>query len=144
MTTKQREREDAIRQLRDLLKPGDTVHTILDHVSRSGMMRAIRCVVMTTDDRGRPIDLHPNYLISKAIDVPQITRNGRRQDALKMTGCGMDMGFQLVHLLGYALYPDGFTCTGTDCPSNDHSNGDRDHTPHQHSSGGYALRQRWL
>ena len=35
-------------------------------------------------------------------------------------------------------------CIGAGCPSNDHINGDRNHTPHLHESGGYALRQRWI
>jgi len=43
-----------------------------------------------------------------------------------------------------ALFSGGFTCPGKDCPSNDHSNGDRDYTPHMHTDPGYALRQRWL
>jgi hypothetical protein len=54
--------------------------------------------------------------------------------------------------LSYALYPKGFTCLGDGgehrrqrCPANDHSNGDRDYSPHQHpQAGGYALRQEWL
>jgi hypothetical protein len=82
----------------------------------------------------------------------------------------MDMGFHLVYTLSYALYPQGFGCVGERCPSNDHSNGDRDYTPHGcydengaledrepgpgelrdgcrrhwHRDGGYALTQRWL
>jgi hypothetical protein len=39
------ERDKAITQLRDWIKPGDTVYTILDSVSRSGMSRQIRVVV---------------------------------------------------------------------------------------------------
>ncbi len=39
------ERDQAIEQLRGMLKPGDTVYTVLDHVSASGMFRAIRVVV---------------------------------------------------------------------------------------------------
>ena len=56
----------------------------------------------------------------------------------------MDMGFHLVYELSRALYPAGFVCSGDKCNSNDHSNGDRDHSPHQHQDGGYALRCRWI
>lgn len=35
-----REREEAITKLREWIKPGDTVYTILDHVSSSGMSQA--------------------------------------------------------------------------------------------------------
>lgn len=66
-------------------------------------------------------------------------------DALVVNGCGMDMGFHVVYELGYTLYGrDGFICIGERCPSNDHSNGDRDYTPHAHTDGGYALRYEWL
>jgi hypothetical protein len=61
----------------------------------------------------------------------------------------MDTGFHLVYNLGYVLFPLGFECTGCDeppnlCPSNDHSNGDRDYAPHNHKDGGYALRSQWI
>ena len=74
---------------------------------------------------------------------------GMRVDdgAVKITGTGiMDMGFALVYDLSRTLYPDGFECIGKDaqCPSNDHSNGDRNYAKHNHKDGGYALRQRWL
>lgn len=65
-------------------------------------------------------------------------------DATRNAGCGMDVGFSLVYNLGWVLFPNGFECVGERCPSNDHSNGDRDYSPHHHSDGGYALRQRWL
>lgn len=76
----------------------------------------------------------------------------------------MDMGFWAVYQLSYGLFKGGFGCIGEGCPSNDHSNGDRDYTPHMseadrmgadgelcnchkdhmHNDGGYALKQRWL
>ena len=36
------ERAEAIAKLREWIKPGDTVYTVLDSVSRSGMSRHIR------------------------------------------------------------------------------------------------------
>jgi hypothetical protein len=68
----------------------------------------------------------------------------------------MDMGFALVHVLSYRLYPNGYGCIGEGCPSADHNNGDRDFTPHgtvvddfptthiHWHRDGYALKQRWL
>jgi len=121
------ERERCLAELHKILKPGDTVHTILDHVSRSGMSRDIRVIVMKTDDKGEPYILHPNYLVSQVLGVPQAKRDG-----LKMGGCGMDMGFQLVYCLGAAMWPKGTAKPhGT-------RNGEPD------SDGGYALKQRWL
>ena len=57
----------------------------------------------------------------------------------------MEMGFSLVYTLSSTLYPEGFKCIGYGrCPSNDHRNGDRDYSPHQHDSGGYAINHEWL
>ena len=51
---------------------------------------------------------------------------------LRVSGCGMDMGFHVVYNLGYALWPDG-----TPEP-----HGTRNGAPD--SDGGYALKHRWL
>ena len=135
MNAKQKEREEAVRELREILKPGDTVYTNLKHVSRSGMSRVIMPFIIR--------DNSPRYLgwtVSKAIDE----RYNREKEGIVMGGCGMDMGFELVYRLSRKLYPEGYTCVGKRCPSNDHANGDRKYTRHHHGDGGYALRQRWL
>ena len=146
------EREEAKAKLREWIKPGDTVHTILRHVSRSGMQREIGIVLLKDG-----ADLHPNYLIGKALGE----RIGKR-DGIIVGGCGMDMGFHIVYSLGRTLWPDGFGCIGQGCRSNSHSNGDRNYTlhgegipsqqhehpdigaNHWHTDGGYALNHRWL
>lgn len=151
------EKQEAVRQLREWVKPGDTIYTTLERVSRSGMQREIRLYKIH--------DNEPQWLsgyASKALGM----RRGKR-DGIVVGGCGMDMGFHLVYALSHVLFPDGFGCIGegngygTRCPSNDHSNGDRDYTMnhcdgrekiahthdngcHWHRSGGYALRHRWL
>jgi hypothetical protein len=84
--------------------------------------------------------LRLTYMVAKALDWPYNVKH----EGLRVDGAGMDMGFHAVHSLGYVLFPDGFECTGDRCPSNDHSNGDRNYEPHHHTSGGYALRQRWM
>lgn len=132
------ERDEAIDRLRELLKPGDEVRTILRHVARSGMSRAIDCYVIRDSDTLR---------ITWDVALATGYRYSNRWDAVDMGGCGMDMGFALVYALSRALYPHGFDCIGQDCPSNDHSNdrGARDYSPtRHHESGGYALRQRWM
>ena len=128
------ERAQAIDALRAVCPPGTRVYTILRHVSASGMRRAISASIQTPAGI-RNID----HLIGIACGYGQHKHGG-----LILDGCGMDMGFDLVYNLSYALYPGEFTCTGPGCPSNDHSNGDRDFTPHQHHSRGYALHQEWL
>lgn len=122
-----KERDEAIAQLRKWLKPGDTVHTILRHVSKSGMSREIGVVIWV-----KGCDLHPNYTIAKALGL----RQGKR-DGLIMGGCGMDMGFALVYNLGRVLFPEGFKLAkGQHGRNGDKSGYDND--------GGYALNQRWL
>ncbi len=125
MTKAQRtERDEAIVQLRAWIKPGDTVYTILDSVSRSGMSRQIRVVLPYTRDDGTIDHLHPNHAISTALGI----RQAKRGDGLIIGGCGMDMGFHLVYELSHALYGDGYPCLGKGadgrgkCPSNYHNN----------------------
>lgn len=116
------EKAEAIAQLREWIKPGDTVYTILDHVSRSGMSRQIRVVLLACED-GRPTDLHPNWAVGKALGLSHGKRNGRELDSLTVGGCGMDMGFHLVYSLSSVLYGDGYQCLGKGkCPSNYHVN----------------------
>jgi hypothetical protein len=104
--TNKTEREEAKTRMLDFLERGDTVHTILEHVSKSGMQRTIRLVVLKVDDNGKPFALHPNYLAGRVLDVRQETR--RAGDGLIVRGCGMDMGFDLVYRLSHALFGDGY------------------------------------
>lgn len=164
----QAERAEALERLREWLKPGDTVYTILRHVSRSGMQRNIAPVVFLDGRADNPRFLYWNVAL-----VLGMTPD-REREGVKVGGCGMDMGFHLVYSLSSALFRDGFGCIGEGCPSNDHSNGDRDYRAHVsceygcrstggraapdacvhpdlpnqhvhwHRDGGYALRQRWL
>lgn len=131
----QTDRDDAIRQLTEVygVKPGDTIYTILRHVSRSGMQRRISLVVA-----GLPGE-HPSQIDHL---MPHIAGYRVHPDGgIVAPGAGMDMGYALVYDLARRLWPDGFGCIGEGCPSNDHSNGDRDYW---HTDGGYALKHRWL
>lgn len=118
------EQADAINKLREWIKPGDTVYTILDHVSASGMRRAIRVVIPVVGEDGRIDHLHPNWAVGKALGLRHWKRNGREQEALILDGCGMDMGLQLVYELSSVLYGrEGYACLGKGkCPSNYHVN----------------------
>lgn len=167
-TAKQREAQEAIERMREWVKPGDVLYTILRHVSRSGMSRSISVLKVDHEDAGRIYDL--DYNVARALGA----RIDRDRGGVKVGGAGMDMGFHLVYSLSRTLFPDGFECVGEggnycrvhgriepctscptcgngmlverrqSCPSNDHSNGDRNYTPHMHGDGGYALVQRWL
>ena len=128
-------RAECIEQLRKEISPGDTIYTTIKHVSRSGMMRSID--VHTIRDN------EPRWIARYVADALGQTFD-EKHEAVKMSGAGMDMGFALVYELSHALFSDGFVCIGEGCRSNDHSNGDRDYTPHAHSDPGYALNQLWL
>ena len=134
------ERQEAIQRLRKEIRPGETLHTILRHVSASGMSRSISVIQIK---RGRTYDW--SYLIAKAIGE----KIDQRHDGIKVQGAGMDMGFEVVYRLSLALYGSkrGYPCLGDRCPSNVHTN---DHTaPRGRGQGirhtdGYAISQRWL
>lgn len=122
MTTKKElEREEARDTLRDFIQPGDTVYTVLRHVSRSGMTRDLDLYVIQ--------DNEPRWITRLACRATDRQYN-ERAEAMRVGGCGMDMGFDAVYALSRALFPEGFGCIGQGCPSNDHSNGDRDYTVH--------------
>ncbi len=153
------EKARCIEQLREWLEPGDTVHTIIRHVARSGMSRHIGLVILSKNEDGGITDIHPNYTVAQACGYP-LNKSG---DGLVVGGCGMDMGFSVVYDLSRVLFPDGFKCSGERCGSNDHANrsqegdcqycGDpsvlvccrdcRGKITHT-GDGGYALNQRWL
>lgn len=123
---KARLKAEAIKYLQSILKPGDTVYCILRNVSRSGMSRQIDFLVAESDDSSfKPHSI--SGLVATALDYPQADGG-----ALKVGGCGMDMGFSVVYNLGAALWPNG-----TPKP-----HGRRNGQPD--SDGGYALKHSWL
>ncbi len=112
-----------------LLKPGSTVYTILRHVSASGMSRVIDTIII--DKRGT------TFHIQHAVAVLTDSTLDRKHDGIKVSGCGMDMGFHIVYNLSRALFPDGFRLRKGDWHNN--------LKPGQKvKDGGYALKQRWL
>lgn len=143
------EREESIRQLRKLLRPGMTVYTILRHRSASGMSRVIDLVIPVKDYRNEypknadgttDYDAKPRK-VYKGLTMRAIGWNAARamndtwdhnREGIKVGGCGMDMGFHLVYNLGSTLWPKG-----TRKP-----HGTRNGQPD--TAGGYALNHRWL
>lgn len=124
----------SLERLSKLIKPGDTLYTILRHTSKSGMTRHIDVAI-----KG---EMSPLYCISReTAALLDLRCNG---SAVKVSGAGMDMGYHLVYNLAYTLFPNGFECIGEHCPSNDHMNGDMNYKQHIHRDGGYALRHEWI
>ena len=122
-TKKQLEQQQAKESLLEMLKPGDTVFTRLNHCSKSGMMRVIDLFVIR--------DNEPLRITWSACKATGRTYNDKH-DGMRIDGCGMDMGFEAVYTLGYYLWPNG-----TPEP-----HGTRNGEPDK--DGGYALKQRWL
>jgi hypothetical protein len=94
------------------VKPGTKVYTILRHVSSSGMSRNISLVIADGNDIA---DI--TYYAAQALGDKLIESKGHR--AIRVNGCGMDMGFNLVYNLSSVLF------TGQD-------------------RAGYVLKQAWL
>ena len=117
--------EKATNELKAILKPGDTIHTILRHVSRSGMSRSISLFVIKKNER-----LDITYWASRVLE----DRIDQKNYGIVTTGCGMDMGFHLVYNLSRRLFPKGFRT-----PKGYWRNEPMKHDP----DGGYALKHEW-
>ena len=90
------------RLLSEYLNDTRTVYTVLRSVSASGMTRHISLVVAGLDNTGEPALFDITYHVSKVLGDKLNERNGYR--TIKVNGCGMDMGYHLVHNLSSVLY----------------------------------------
>jgi hypothetical protein len=112
---KELRKQEARQELLEMMeKHNHTVYTELEHVSKSGMLRRISCHVQ--DEKGYTNDI--THLVSEVTEINE----DKNKKGLRVTGCGMDMGFHVVYNLSNNLYnTEGYT---------------RD--------GAYKLTQRWL
>ena len=89
---------DTVRNLLDKAVKGHdgkpTVYTVLRHVSSSGMTRWLDLFVIV-DGEPRRITWQVSQIIGGTYD--------RKREALKIGGCGMDMGFEAVYRLSHAI-----------------------------------------
>ena len=103
-------KEDVIRARESLayLKPGDTVYTIIRHVSRSGMQRQVSLVTIQPygDDVSKRYALHPNYSAALLIGA-RLNRDGPH-DAIVRNGCGYDVAADTVQCLSRALFDNDY------------------------------------
>lgn len=151
---KEREREEAIADLRKSLPVGTTVYTSLTHVSSSGQSRGVK-VILAGKDGATDI----SWQVARACEMSLHPKGG-----VKVGGSGMDMGFHVVYTLSRTLYPKGHKCNGNGsisrakrCPSNDHSNDygmlarqydnnhDADYSQRMHNKSEYvSARSEWM
>lgn len=94
------ERDGALKRLRIVFPEGSTVTTIVRHVSDSGM-HAIQIVGVDPED-GAIEDY--TYLLIRA----GLWKRHRNQPGVTVNGCGMDMGYHVVHTLARHVYGDGY------------------------------------
>ena len=111
-------------------------YTLLRHVSASGMSRRISVFVI--------VDKQP-VCIDWYIEQLGLYKRHNSKQGLKVSGCGMDMGFDVVYNLSSVLYQKGFRIRKKDVnrnaingmkPTEKGFNWDKD--------GGYRLKQSWL
>ena len=143
MTARERKENEAKERLRELLEPGDTIWTVLRHVSRSGMYRTIDCYKLYVTEKGEVDRLWLSRLVARA----GVGRFDEKREAVGVSGCGMDMGFHIVNSLSYALH-------GMNGKGGTNGKGKLDKDPSGIVAGttpsperfraGYSLHHRWL
>jgi hypothetical protein len=110
------EQVESVERLRSLFA-GDSkpvIYTITRHVSSSGMSRDISLIYATSAGL-----TNITYSAALALGWPLSEKSGNR--AVRVSGCGMDMGFHLVYTLSSVLYRDAVE-----------------------GDAGYHLQQQWL
>lgn len=89
--------------LLERLPKGATLYTVLRRVSRSGMTRFID-VFIIDDNKPCPVVVLEHEDCAKNAEQAWSKWGAE----YKVTGCGMDMGFDLVYKLGYLVHNDGY------------------------------------
>ena len=93
---KRQEQAEAIETLRRDFPQDSTVHTVIRHVTSSGMSRSISVLCVGEDD-----DIYDvSYLVARALGW----RVDQTHGGVKVNGAGMDMAFHLVYSLSQTLY----------------------------------------
>jgi len=93
------QKKESIDILKKYIKKDITIHSIIRNVSVSGMSRNISFKVI---DKKELLDL--SWHISKALEYPF----NDKKHAIKVSGCGMDMAFHVVHNLSHVLFNNGY------------------------------------
>ena len=132
MTTQkeiQEQKDQVLNWLKDDLQQGKKpkIYTVLRSVSRSGMSRKIDVYYFKGESK-----IYLNYAIATITSFKQDSQTG----ALKVGGCGMDMGFHLVYSFSRCLFE------GIDISQYKISG--RNGCEYEKTDTGYLLNQEWL
>jgi len=95
MNTTTQERQEAKDRLKEWIKDGDTVYTVLRHKAQSGMTRIIDLVKFHPDDYPLYMSFNASKVLGWSFD--------KKYEGVRVKGCGMDMGYHLVSELGHCL-----------------------------------------
>lgn len=95
------EREYARERLSALLTPGDTVYTVIRSVAHSGMSRTMSLYIVKDN---RLVNI--TYYTAHSLEWRLVDVNGSR--AMRVGGCGMDMGFHAVSTLSRVIFNDDY------------------------------------
>jgi hypothetical protein len=99
--------EEARQELLGILQPGDTVYSIVRHVTQSGMTRDISFFANGKDGL-RAISFEMSVLFG---EKPK-ERHGHW--VVRTRGAGMDMAFKNVYDLSHILFKDGYALNSKD------------------------------
>lgn len=103
MATTTARKSECREALLKILKPGDTVYTVIRSVSRSGMSRRLDLYTIQENS--------PRFLTTLTADLLGLsygTEAWAKGAGLRVGGCGMDMGFHVVYELSHALFGNGY------------------------------------
>ena len=94
--TTSEERKESIEILTKLFQKDPRVFIVQTHVSKSGMQRRLRLYHINTNEEHPTLDI--TYHVSNVLGW---SMDGR---GLKVDGCGMDMHFHTLYVLGCDLW----------------------------------------
>jgi hypothetical protein len=126
-------KEEAIAQLRAVLRPGSTVYTEIVPSETVTWPRETHIKLHVVQDN---VPRSITGLAGSAIG----SRMSESGDAIVTLKSLRKAEFSVVAALAIALFHNGFVCIGQGCPSNEHPRGDRNYAPHPHQDGRNALR----
>lgn len=79
--------------LKGILSAGDNVYLVLKSKASSGLSRRMACLIIDVDVEGKQYIRNISRLVARATD----NRYHKGEDAVGISGCGMDMGFALIY-----------------------------------------------
>ena len=104
-TARAREQREALERLKEWVKKGDTLYTVLRHVAPSGTSRNIDIYKFKKCDRhGRVEKFYLSVNVAQALGWPM----AKDDNGIKVGGAAEDMGYHLVHVLAQKMFGEGY------------------------------------